>query len=604
MELPKREPSDRFTPPGRYRELEGGLRQQVHGQDIPILFVYAFDRRTRLGPFMMVDKCLVPGAPRAVGSALHAAGMTNVRLVMQPWNPNLRPSQTRFDGRPPEVLMVSAMQIHSAPAYDLIRDAWLLGDDRPLIMAGGAKAIYEPWDFFGLSPDGQVGADVVVTGEEFVMLELFDRIVQHKGPNDSMRQAFNRVRREGLLEDIPGLVYRPDDSPGAPQYLVNTGVQRLVQNLDELPLPFDAMGLFEPPHNHATLSPSPVPIDKIGRHAKIMAMVTTHGCKFGCHYCPIPAYNQRTFRYRSAERLTDEIAGITERTGIRKYFGTDDNVFNDREIVQGLFDTMARGRIGGKPFRKAISFATEATELDVYKHQDLIPLAREGGLRSLWFGLEDLTAGLVQKGQTPEKTKTVFKLLLKSGIAPMPMMMHHDSQPLWSWRNLRGLVNQVGFLRRVGAITCQITLLTPSVGSKSYEQTFDDGLVLSQVGGKPVEEYQFDGNHIVATEHESAFWRQLNMLAGYAAFYNPVNLLRALPRFDSLWTERVVLQLYGMWGLAKSTYQIRDWLWGLISGPIEHFSEFTPPKFPMVVPRCVETRLAQHHFRKNAPASS
>ena len=156
---------------------------------------------------MFVDKTLIPGAPRAVGSALYAAGFRNVRLVLQQWNPNIRPSQARFDGKPPEVLMVSAMQIHSAPAYRLIRDAWQLGDDRPLILAGGPKAVYEPWDFFGLSPDGREGADAVVTGEEYVLLELLDRIVEMKRPGDTMRAAFERVRAGGLLDDIPGLVY-------------------------------------------------------------------------------------------------------------------------------------------------------------------------------------------------------------------------------------------------------------------------------------------------------------------------------------------------------------------------------------------------------------
>ena len=93
---------------------------------------------------------------------------------------------------------------------------------------------------------------------------------------------------------------------------------------------------------------------------------------------------------------------------------------------------MARGKVGNKPFRKAINFATEATEFDVLKNQDLLPLARDAGLRNLWLGIEDLTGCLVKKGQTVEKTKTLFKLLLKQGIAPMPMMMHHDGQPLWT----------------------------------------------------------------------------------------------------------------------------------------------------------------------------
>jgi hypothetical protein len=232
MELPVRSQSDRFTKPGRYRELETQIRRRIEGSDIPILFIYAFDPRTRLGPFVFLDKTLVPGAPRAVGAALYAAGFRNVRLVLQQWNPNIQPSVTRFDGKPPEVLMISAMQIHSEPAYRLIRDAWQLGDDRPLILAGGPKAVYEPWDFFGLSPDGREGADVVVTGEEYVLLELLDRIVEMKGPSDTMRAAFERLREGGLLEDIPGLVYRPDAPDDPPPHLINTGVQRLVQDLD------------------------------------------------------------------------------------------------------------------------------------------------------------------------------------------------------------------------------------------------------------------------------------------------------------------------------------------------------------------------------------
>ena len=61
------------------------------------------------------------------------------------------------------------MQIHSGSAYELIADAHQLGEDRPLILAGGAKAIFEPWDFFNCAgrPAG-CSADVVVTGHTHV----------------------------------------------------------------------------------------------------------------------------------------------------------------------------------------------------------------------------------------------------------------------------------------------------------------------------------------------------------------------------------------------------------------------------------------------------
>jgi radical SAM superfamily enzyme YgiQ (UPF0313 family) len=175
-------------------------------------------------------------------------------------------------------------------------------------------------------------------------------------------------------------------------------------------------------------------------------MVTTHGCQFHCPYCPIPGYNQFTFRHRSPQRMVEEIAGVAQLCGMYRFFGTDDNFFSRRETVEAALAAMARSKAANKPFRKAITFATEATEFDVFKNQELLPLARDAGLRGLWLGIEDLTASLVKKGQTVEKTKALFKLLVKQGIAPMPMMMHHDGQPLWTWRGLYGLLNQVRFL--------------------------------------------------------------------------------------------------------------------------------------------------------------
>jgi hypothetical protein len=166
----------------------------------------------------------------------------------------------------------------------------------------------------------------------------------------------------------------------------------------------------------------------------------------------------------------------------------------------------------------------------------------------------------------------------------MPMMIHHDGQPLWTWRGLYGLINQIRFLRRVGALTCQITMLTPSVGSRIYEQLFAEGLVLSRVGGKPVEEYQFDGNHCVATGSSHPWIRQLNIFAAYAAFYNPVNLLRALPKFDKLWAQRMKCQMLGMLGVVKSFQETGGWIRRMIAGPIERFTEPPRPIYPMVGP--------------------
>jgi radical SAM superfamily enzyme YgiQ (UPF0313 family) len=624
MELPSRPKNDRYTRPGEYTELERRLRANPETRRIPVLVCYAFDMRTRLGPYLFADMGLLTAGPRAIGSALHQAGFERLRIVQRQWNQRVRPSEARLDGEPPQMLFISSMQIHSASAYELIADAYRLGDARPLIFAGGPKAIYEPWDFFRFEHQGRTySADVVVTGEEFVALELLDRIMEARGPGEHPRTVFHRLRRSGLLDDIQGLVFfegdveesgvrgrgagvaslTPDPCPLTPARLINTGIQRLVQDLDELPHPIVGLGLLEPPHRRHTLSRRPVPVERLGRHAQVVSLVTTHGCKFHCPYCPIPAYNQFTFRWKSPARLRDEIERIAERTGIDFFFGTDDNFFNSRETVEEVFTEMARGKVHGKPFSKTILFGTEATEFDVFKNQDLLPLCREGGLRAIWFGIEDMTAELVKKGQSPEKTKTLFELLNRLGICPMPMMMHHDGQPLYTRGQLYGLLNQVSFLRRTGSVSLQVTILTPSVGSKGYEEPYEQGMVIGRAGEHRLEDYQYDGNHCIATADPHPWRKQLNIYLAYASFYNPLNFARAVASWnDPAWSIRIMYQTYGMAGLVKSLATSWRWIWNLYRGPIQKLQEVPRPRLPMIPPLSAAVLAQQALQGQPAPA--
>jgi radical SAM superfamily enzyme YgiQ (UPF0313 family) len=313
--------------------------------------------------------------------------------------------------------------------------------------------------------------------------------------------------------------------------------------------------------------------------------VTTHGCKFHCPYCPIPAYNQFTFRFKSSERLRDEMRVIAEKTDIGAFFGTDDNFFNNRDTVEEIFAGLSKGTVRGRPFRDTIFFGTEATEFDVFKNQDLLPLCRDGGLRAIWFGIEDMTAELVKKGQSPDKTKKLFELLNTFGIAPMPMMMHHDGQPLASRGNLYGLINQVNFLRKTGSVSVQVTILTPSVGSKSYEEQYQKGMVIDEANGRKVEDYHYDGNHLIATADPRPWRKQLNIYLAYASFYNPLNFMRSILNWkDPLWSVRVMYQAYGMVGLVKSLSTGWGWLRSLWTGPVRKYQDVPRRRLEMVPP--------------------
>src|SRR4249920_2945076 len=118
MELSSRPKNDRYTRPGEYVEIESRLLGNPANADVPVLVCYAFDNRTRLGPFLFADMRLLTAGPRAIAAALHEAGFTKTRIVLRQWNPHFKVSEARIDGAVPQLLMVSSMQIHSACAYE------------------------------------------------------------------------------------------------------------------------------------------------------------------------------------------------------------------------------------------------------------------------------------------------------------------------------------------------------------------------------------------------------------------------------------------------------------------------------------------------------
>jgi radical SAM superfamily enzyme YgiQ (UPF0313 family) len=586
VELPRRKPADLYLPDGAFTAALQRLRSRPEAHDLRICIANAFDFRTRMLPYWFADKRMAPCSVRTLADVLNAAGFKHVRVVLQQWTPNFKPSQAVLDGRPVDLLLVSAMQVHAEPSYELVRDAHRLGAARPLIITGGPKAIYEPTDYFDLGPEPGVGADCVATGEAYVLLDLLETILAQREAGQSLRTAFERARRTGALDAVPGVVYlSPDSTPDKP-IAVSTGVQRLLRDLDELPIPDAGYRLLEPPHRGQTLCPQPYPAEQIGRKSIVASIICTQGCKFACPYCPIPAVNQRTWRHKSPERFVAEIRHIYENFGIKEFFGTDDNFFNKRETVATLMDALANATTSdGTLLSRCIRFYTEGTQFDVYKNRDLLSLCHRAGMRAIWFGIEDITGELVSKGQNAQQAAELFTLVRNCRIEPMVMMIHSDDQPLRSPpRTLTGLINQAKYLFDIGAVSYQCTYLGPAVGTKDFERAAKNRILYKNVGGLPVPNAFQDGNHVVASKHPRPWDQELNLLRAYISFYNPLNLLRVLVRRwrDPFLGKQIVFQLIGHIGLAMSIPKMLDWARKLRRGPIEVWDGLQQARIPMV----------------------
>jgi len=554
----------------------------------------AFDHRTRVLPFVGADLRMAPAGARAIGSAMFDSGFEKTRVVLQQWNRNLRPSRMRLDGRVPDILLVSSMSIHQSRADEIVADAARIeGPHRPLVVVGGPRAVYEPWGAFRTDVRQPEGADVAVTGEEFVWLSLLEVLLSERVPGEPLRQVFLRARDRGMLDGIPGLMYARTDRHGVAEELVDTGTQQLLGDLDELPDPVLGYRLLEQPSRAPTLASRPLPADRIRRLSPISSLVLTFGCKFRCPYCPIPAYNQRKHRLKSPARIVDEIRALGQEYGIRYFFGTDDNFFNDHgrtiEIAEALSRAMADGVL---PARKHVRWGTEATVHDTLRISDHIPLLRSAGLRALWMGVEDLTASFVNKGQSVDRTTEAFRLLLRHGIHPMPMMMHHDGQPLYTRGRPYCLLNQAKILRDAGAVSFQVLMMTPSTGSKLYEEAFTKGLAFRSAGGRRVEPYMTDANYVIASAEERPWRKQLNLLLAYCFFYNPLRLAKAVvfPK-SRLYLVDALAQLLGMWGLVRTIRRTVPWMLRLLGGRIVRCARAPSSPVPVVPPGAKRTRV-------------
>lgn len=602
MELPRRNRGDELLKPGELSALRDRLRRVTQRNDVTSVVACAFDHRTRMLPFIYADMRMAPAGVRAVGAAMADAGFDKTRIVLQQWNRHFQPSLMRLDGRVPDLFMVSSMQIHSAECRRLIQDACRIDPARrPLIIAGGAKTIYEPWDVFNADPACRWGADVAVTGEEFVLLSLLEVLVSTRADGESLRSAFLRARRSGALDEIPGLVYANGQADGLAEELVDTGIQRLVGDLDELPHPAIGYRLLEAPSGSAELGSNALPVDRVARYSPVASLVLTFGCKFNCPYCPIPAYNQRQHRVKSGVRIADEFERLNREFGIHYFFGADDNFFNDQKRTLEIIETLARIQVDGSPLRRRVRWGTEVTVHDTLRLREHLPLVRTAGVRALWLGVEDMTATLVKKGQDGDKTTEAFQLLQRHGICAMPMMMHHDDQPLYTRGTNYGLLNQARQLRKAGAISLQVLMMTPATGSRLYSDAFTSGLVYDGVAGRKVEQHMMDANYVVASSHARPWRKQLNIMAAYLYFYNPFRMFWALIRPKSkLYLADALMQVIGMFGTFHTIRRTIGWAWRLRKGPISRRTNAPTSPIPM---RSVDGEAADHALPGTARSS-
>ncbi|MBI4447246.1 MAG: B12-binding domain-containing radical SAM protein [Acidobacteria bacterium] len=222
--------------------------------------------------------------------------------------------------------------------------------------------------------------DIVVLGEgEITLVELADCL-----------------RSGAALAGVKGIGYKQG------QQLKFTSRRAMIEDLDTIPRPnYD---LLEMEH-YFTRAPS--------TDQPQLQIVTSRGCPFDCEFCYNLKFNDRRFRYNSAERVVSDIRYLADRYKIEAVFIEDDYFFGHPGRVEKICDLLLQENLD--------LLLQVPCRIDyLYRQSDeMIDKLYRAGFKELWVGVETGSPERLKeilKRTTLEQVREVNQLLAESNV--------------------------------------------------------------------------------------------------------------------------------------------------------------------------------------------
>lgn len=429
----------------------------------PQLHVYSRYPMPRLGTLIL-------------GTLLRDRGL-DVRVVIEsihevPWD----------DLLDTDLLGISTITPTAPRAYDLADRARRAGV--PVLM-GGPHVTHRP-------DEALHHADAVARGEAE---ETIGALVDALGEVGELREA--------ALARIPGVSWRGAGgvrhNPTAPH----------VFDLDRWPDP--DFTLVEGYHQTTGL---------LGR--AVVPIQTSRGCPYACTFCSVTPTFGRAMRYRSTDRVVDEMARHdVDRT---HFFFYDDNFAADPRRLRELLNAMDR-RLHGE-----VRFSAQV-RADVARDEGMLGRLKEAGCDLLYIGLESVnpaSLAAADKRQSVAETGHHLDALRAHGLPVHGMFIFG-----FDTDGPDTLDATIAFAREHDLFSVQFLLLTPLPGSPWGDEVEASGRLITRDWSR------FDTHHVVF-EPRGLTPRELQeqQVDGHRRFYRRRDVARRLLRRD--WTGAAV----------------------------------------------------------------
>lgn len=324
-----------------------------------------------------------------------------------------------------DVVCISSIT-STAPRMFLLASICRSLNSKVIIVMGGPHSTFLPDESLMPKKDPKYGyADYVVRGEgEEALAELIKHLEEGKDASDIL----------GLSYERNGKIIHNLDRP-------------LIQNLDAAPIPD-----FSLVHNWKKSHAVPV--------------ATSRGCPFNCKFCSVILMFGRQYRFKSIERVIEEIKYAKTRG--RHIFFVDDNFAANKERTKALLMKIKNENIEW----------SAQVRVDAARDAELVSLMKETGCFTVFIGLESInpaTLKLYNKKQKLEDIVECIRIFHQAGIHIHGMfVLGADTD------NIDTIRATAKFATKNGIDSVQFLMLTPLPGTPVFEKLLQEERLLHQ----------------------------------------------------------------------------------------------------------------------------
>jgi len=290
------------------------------------------------------------------------------------WNKVNKDTSNMLEKHDPEIVAITAT---TPLVYDAFFVAGISKEILPKakVILGGAHATALPVQT--LTDCDQI--DIVVKGEgEIPMIE---------------------IASDKALHEIKGTVFRVGKE------IVSTEPQDSYPSVDVFPFP--ARHLLD-----MDFYRRPTPHIIRGILLRATSIIASRGCPYRCAFCAGPLVSGHRVRFRSPERVIEEIEHLVNRYGIEGVYFADDMFLANRKMVERICELMVQRNLNER-----IAWAIQARVNVVDK--EILKLLKRAGLVQIEYGFESGSQrilDLMRKGTTVEQNYRAARLTRQIGI--------------------------------------------------------------------------------------------------------------------------------------------------------------------------------------------